>query len=414
MNAEAISKKFSGLSLGIGVAGIVIALVGVFMGINEHEPRNLISYLIGIAFWLSILVGMLFLTMIWHTFDAGWSVVVRRQLEHFMGGFKFLLVLFLPLLAIPFLDDKYQVLWKWMKSSYVAGDVIYEAKAIYLDEMWFVVRALLYFAVWIGLAECFRRFSFTQDKDGDAKWTSFSRKLAAPGLFFGALATTFAAFDWLKGLEFHWFSTMYGVWFFAGSMRAALAVTVLICVFLATKGYLKGLFNQAHRYFLGCLCLAFTVFWAYITFSQYFLIYMANIPEETFWYNIREMSEDGVKNSWWWVSMALIFGHFFGPFIYLLFYNSKIRVKALVFAAVWILCFGHIADLYFNILPGKIYDSGSILGYQIRQFMPNIFDLASILGIGGLIFWGFFQSMKKQEIIPIRDPRILESINYHE
>lgn len=414
MNAEAISKKYSGLSLIIGVVGIGIALVGIFFGLQDHEPRNLLSYLLGIAFWLSVLVGMLFLTMIWHTFDAGWPVIVRRQLEHFLGGFKFLGLLFLPLLILPFFGQDYAILWKWMNPDYVDGDLIYEAKAIYLEKNWFVIRTLLYFAVWIGLAECFRRFSFTQDNDGDAKWTSFSRKLAAPGIVFAALATTFAAFDWFKGLEFHWFSTMYGVWFFAGSMRAALAVTVLIVVWLASYGYLKGILNQGHRYLLGCLCLAFTIFWAYITFSQYFLIYMANIPEETFWYNIREINETGEKNSWWWVSMGLIFGHFFGPFLFLLFYNSKIRVKALVFAALWILFFGHMCDLYFNIVPGKIYDSASVLGYQIRQFSVSLFDVASIVGMGGFLFWGFFQSMKKQEIIPIRDPRILESVHFHE
>ena len=207
---------------------------------------------------------------------------------------------------------------------------------------------------------------------------------------------------------------MYGVWFFAGSMRAALAVTVLTVIALASYGYLKGILNQAHRYLLGCLCLAFTIFWAYISFSQYFLIYMANIPEETFWFNIREINENGMKNSWWWVSMGLLFGHFFGPFLFLIFYNSKIRIKALVFATIWILCFGHLCDLYFNILPGKVSDAGSILGYQIRQFSITPFDAASIVGIGGLVLWGFFQSMKKQEIIPIRDPRIQESIDYHE
>ena len=177
MNAEAISKKYSGLSLAIGVIGIAIAFVGIFFGLQDHEPRNLLSYLLGIAFWLSVLVGMLFLTMIWHTFDAGWPVIVRRQLEHFMGGFKSLGILFLPLLILPFLGQDYTILWKWMNPDYVEGDLIYEAKAIYLEKNWFVVRTIVYFAVWIGLAECFRRFSFTQDKDGDAKWTSFSRLL---------------------------------------------------------------------------------------------------------------------------------------------------------------------------------------------------------------------------------------------
>ena len=114
-----------------------------------------------------------------------------------------------------------------------------------------------------------------------------------------ALATTFAAIDWYKAIEHHWFSTMYGVWYFAASMRAALATTVIVCFILATRGNLKGFFNQAHRYDLGVLMFAFTIFWAYISFSQFFLIYNADIPEETFWYNIRQFdpANPDIKNS---------------------------------------------------------------------------------------------------------------------
>ena len=142
---------------------------------------------------------------------------------------------------------------------------------------------------------------------------------------------------------------------------------------------------------------------------------MANIPEETFWYNIREKNPNGELNSWWWVSMGLVFGHFFAPFLSLLFYNTKIRTPALVTAACWILFFC-VLDIFWNILPGKLTDTdpASLVGYQVRQFSINPFDLASLIGVGGIVAWAFFSSMKKHEIIPIRDPHVLESINYHE
>jgi hypothetical protein len=215
-------------------------------------------------------------------------------------------------------------------------------------------------------------------------------------------------------ISYHWFSTMYGVWFFSASMRAGLAIVVIACFILAAKGPLKRLYNRAHRYNLGCLCFAFTVFWAYISFSQYFLIYNANIPEETFWYNIRELNANWSPNSWWFVSLfGLVLCYFLVPFFYLLFYNNKVTSGRLLFICCWILFF-HLIDLYFNILPTQKPYDGNVVGYKVQEFIPTIFDLASLVGIGGICVWAFLRSLKKTEIIPIHDPRIEESINYHE
>ena len=197
---------------------------------------------------------------------------------------------------------------------------------------------------------------------------------------------------------------MFGVWFFAASMRAALAVTALVCIYQVYKnGPLTGLFKRGHLYDIGCIMLAFTVFWAYISFSQYFLIYNANIPEETFWYNMRE------QGAWWWVSMGLIFGYFLFPFIYLLFYANKVNVGRMIFISCWVLSF-HLLDLYFNILPSKRLDYDMYVPYN---FSISPWDIAAFLGIGGICAWSFMRSWKKAQVIPVKDPRISESLHHN-
>ncbi|MFM7209954.1 MAG: hypothetical protein ACKOY8_09070 [Verrucomicrobiota bacterium] len=227
---------------------------------------------------------------------------------------------------------------------------------------------------------------------------------------------TMLAFDCLMALSYHWFSTMYGVWFFALSIRLALAVTVLVTHFLSRGGWLDGILNQAHRHVLGCLCLAFTVFWAYISFSQYFLIYTANIPEETFWYNIRELDPvTGAKNQWWGVSMYLIFGFFVLPFLALLFYRTKIVAGRLATVAALILV-GGLMDLWFNAVPRQITTQGTPEGFTVTPFLTSglTLDLLAVVGFGALVAGIFLRGASRHETIPVHDPRILESIHYHE
>jgi hypothetical protein len=265
----------------------------------------------------------------------------------------------------------------------------------------FTIRYVLFFGSWILLAHIFRRNSFSQDGDGDPKWTLSSRKWAAGGLFLAALTSTFAAFDWLKSLEYHWFSTMYGVWFFASSVRAALSVSALIFIYLIVRQG-RGVIKTSHLYDIGKLMFAFTVFWAYITFSQYFLIWNANIPEETFWFNLRE------QGNWWWVGMAILFGHFALPFLYLLSYKVKVTPSRLAPVAVWILAFV-LLDLFFNIMPFKKDAAGVPLPFGI-----SIWDVASLVGVGGIWLWCYIRSFGTTKLIPIRDPRIVESLEHRE
>lgn len=411
------------------VIGIGIGLCGLLWGLNVGDKAPFLGWLWACAFWLSIAIGLLMLIMIFRVFNSQWTPIVRRQQEHGLAAFPWLAVCFAPLLLVAlFGGDNSGILWSWINASSptlevtkeitVGEDVLLQKKQGYLNLGFFTIRIFLYFGIFCGLSHLLRKVSFKQDQDGDPKWTHLGMKYSAAGIPAAALALTFGAFDFFMSLEYQWFSTMYGVWYFSSGIRAALAVTIIGCLYLAQKGSLKGLYNQAHQYDLACLSLAFTVFWAYISFSQYFLIYSANIPEETFWYTIREINPNtGELSGWFWVSMGLIFGHFFFPFIYLLFYRNKIVGPRLIFIVCWILAF-HLLDLYWNIIPGREIMPGAFVGYEARPVLGShlFWGLASLIGVGCLCSWAVLKSFRSGEAedIPIRDPRILDSINYHE
>ena len=423
------------LFLGVGVIGLVIAYYGVFvkgLGLehahDEHAYRPMYSLLIGAGFWISVLTGMLYLTMMTRIFDAGWAAIIRRQWEHFIGALPWVLVLgVFPLIVNP---DIRKTVWEWMNPEHllpnghlVKDDGVLHAKSWYLNETFFFVRMGFYLLLFVAVPYAFRRWSYKQDRDPQISYTNKAHNLSVGSMLFLSLGVTALAIDLSMSLNYHWFSTMYGVWFFAHAMRDGLCFTVLICGMLSCKGWLKGLYNKAHMHVLGCLMLAFTVFWAYISFSQYFIIYNANVPEETFWYNMREfvphtleqVGRGYAKNQWWWVSMGMLFLYFFAPFFALLFYKTKVKKPLLAATAGWILLIG-LLDLYFNMVPRQIVTAGAPENYLVNTFIDaNMgFDLAAILGLGGVVMFVFLHSASKQQPIPIHDPRVLESINYHE
>ncbi len=394
--------KASTMALIIGAVGLGLTIIGFFFS----GQRAALSALMAFTFWLSIGLGMLFMVMLHHIFDAGWSTVIRRQLEHGLAAIPWLGVLFIPLFIIGVFQPGGVVIWKWLQtdSAYVALDPLFHHKGVYLSTWFFTLRNIFYFGSWIVLAWYLRKASFTQDSDGSTRWTGVNRKLAAAGLIVASLTLTFAAIDWIKTLEYHWFSTMFGVWFFSGAMRAALAVTVILCVVLVRYRVFTGIFTQNHLYELGRLMLAFTIFWAYITFSQYFLIQNANIPEETFFYVVREHGQ------WQWLGFGLLFGYFFFPFLYLLFHANKVSPGRMVFISCWILVFA-LLDIYFNILPSLL--TADLI--PIYSFLSGflIIDLAALAGVGGICVWAYLRSYVTTKPIPVRDPRILEAINHH-
>jgi hypothetical protein len=401
-STAALANKF----LAAGLIGLALTAVGLFVA----TPQALaLSYLVGVAYWTTVGIGMLLLIQIHYIVDAGWSTVIRRQFEHGISAFKWLGVLFLPLVISAIM--KPGLIWPWMDLAHeihgghtVGADPLYLKKSGFLNLKMFLGMTVAFFLIWIWLSARLRKASFTQDTDGNAKWTFMSRKTAAFGIPLTALTLTFAAIYWMKSLEYHWFSTMYGVWFFANCMRAGMAFGVMITYWLYVRGDYKGIFNTNQLHCLTALAFAFVVFWAYVTFSQYFLIWNANVPEETFWYNIREHGD------WLWVGMLLLFGHFFVPFLSWLRYRSKAELKPALWISIWI-AFIILVDLCYNILPALKDAHDEPLPF----LSMNLFwVLTSVVGVGGICVWAYLKSFPTTKIIPIRDPRIVESLTHHE
>ena len=397
-----------GLALGIGLAGIDLTVAGFFVA----DPRSVaFSWLLAVGYWTFIALGMLMMIMIHHMFDASWGVVILRQFEHGLAAFKWLLLLFLPLLALS-AYLKPGLVWLWMNPQLalagthetVGEDILFIKKSGYLNVGFFTLRLVIYFAVWIGLAWLMRRNSFRQDADGDPKWTLSNRFWSGVGLPLGGLTITFAAIDWFKSLEYHWFSTIYGVYFFATGVRGALACGVLIMLWLHRRGDYRGILNNNHLHSIGQLMLTFTVFWAYIAFSQYFLIWNANVPEETFYFNLREHGD------WYWVGMALLFLYFVFPFCFLLSYRYKLEHGRAKFIAWWILVMLFV-DVAFNSLPA-LRDTD---GFP-RPFFSSalLWQFTALVGVGGICVWAYLRSFATTKLIPIRDPRIAECLTHHE
>jgi hypothetical protein len=288
-------------------------------------------------------------------------------------------------------------LWDWMNTAYVQGDLLYEHKKGFLNVPFFAIRCVVYFAVWLLLAQGLGSLSLQQDLDGDRWRTARARTLSAPGLLLFAFTFAFAGFDWMMTLDFHWFSTMFGVYFFAGNMVATLALGTLVLLTLRGFGRLHGAFTDEHLHDLAKLMFAFTVFWAYISFSQYFLIWYANIPEETAWMLRRK------EGPWEWLSWLLPIGHFIVPFLLLLPRPMRRSRRFVAVMAAWLIAM-HLFDLYWAIRPeAKVKGEVDVIG-------PMALDAVAILG-PVLFFLGMLvRRVGRVPLIPLKDPRLAEGL----
>ena len=404
----------AGTALVVGLIGLALTAAGLF--VSGPSPVAT-SYLVGITFWTAIAIGMLLMCLIHHIFDASWSVVIRRQWEHGLSAFFWLGILFVPLILASLFYQR-DLIWAWMDPAHelhgghtVGHDPLWVKKSGFLSVNAFIIGTAVFFLLWIWLSARLRKASFTQDLDGDVRWTRMNRMTAAFGIPITALTLTAAAIYWVKSLEYHWFSTMYGVWFFANCVRGALCCGVIIMVWLLKRGDYQGVLNKNHFHSIGMLMLAFTVFWAYVTFSQYFLIWNANVPEETFWYNLRELNHDGSTNQWWYVGVyGILFGHFFLPFFWLLSYRYKVTPHIIRRIALWNLSI-ILLDMCYNILPALKDAHGDPLPFLSINLL---WVLTSVIGVGGICVWAYLRSFPTAKLIPIRDPRIGESLTHHE
>jgi len=375
--------RASGIVAAVGIVGalVVAALV-------EHGFERLLhTYLVSFAFYLSLSLGGLFFVLLQHCTRAGWSVTVRRLAEALARNLELMAALTLPVLL------GLHSLYHWSHPETVAGDPVLAGKAGYLNPVFFAIRLAVYFAVWTLLAWYFFARSTRQDGSGDPRLTRSMEKLSAPGLVLFALTVNFAAFDLLMSLDPHWFSTIFGVYFFSGSVVAVLAALPLMVVFLQRQGLLTHAVTVEHFHDLGKLLFAFVVFWAYIAFSQYMLIWCGNLPEETEWFLKRQ------SGPWTWVSLALLFGHFVIPFLALISRLPKRRPALLATVGAWMLLM-HWLDLYWLAMPE--------LAGESAPFGP--LDVLCFFGLGGLYLAALTLRMRRHSLIPEKDPRLAESL----
>ena len=379
------STRFAGLSLLLGlgaIVGLVLCLIGGIVSPLQFSY----SWLFGFIYFFTLCCGCLFWTIVHHATDAEWSVVVRRQLENIA-----LLLIVLAIFAIPILLLRHQ-LFEWMNIP-PGRDSALDSKRQYLNWPFFAFRALLYFVLLGGVAFLLRRFSVAQDRDGNPGCTIWMRKVAFAGLPIFGLALTFAAFDWLMGLNYRWFSTMWGPYIFAGAAGSSMALLVLVITALRSAGYLRGVVTLEHYHIMGKWMFAFCIFWAYIGFSQYMLQWYANIPEETEYYIVRN------TESWWPLSMLLVIGRFFGPFAILLLQSIKKEPNRLSMIAGWILLMQAL-DMYLIVLP-------SLHGTGVRL---SIWDLLCPVAIGCSLAFIYLRLVGRTSLFPVRDPRLIESL----
>ena len=403
------NSGFSKLPAIFGVLGIAgLAGAAVTMGDHEQNVSFYHAYLTALMYWLALGLGGLFFVLIQHATRAGWSIVVRRLAEHAM-----LTLVPLSLLAIPVAFFGVHDLYHWSHTDTL--DIVLQAKAAYLNEGFFQTRAIVFMAVWIGAALLFWRWSTSQDKAADPVAITHKMRLASPfGIMFFALSLTFAVFDWVMSLDPHWFSTIFGVYYFAGCVSMIHAFLALVVIALHRAGHLKGIVTQEHFHDLGKMMFAFTVFWTYIGFSQYMLIWYASIPEETDWFAYRGV---GAMLS---LSIILVVVKFVVPFIGLMSRKIKRNYTRLGIGAVWLMC-AHMVDMVWLVHPpmaearhnaNPFHPELNPTGVHEGILQFGFVDVATFVGIGGIVLATFFWALSRHALVPVKDPRLAESINH--
>ena len=379
------NSRFTGLSTLLGVIAVV-ALVLCVVGalVNPHQFSY--SWLFAFAFFFTLCVGCFFWIIVHYATDAEWTVVVRRQLENIAVLLGVLAIFFVPILLL----RRHLYAWMVIPPGHEAN---LDSKRAYLNFGFFLIRAIVFFGFFIVASQLLRRFSVRQDKDGNPQFTIWLRRVSFASLPLFALCLTFGAYDWMLSLNYRWFSTMFGVYIFAGAAGSSMALLVLVITALRQAGYLKDVVTVEHYHIMGKWMLAFCIFWAYIGFGQYMLIWYANMPEETQFFLTRN------TQSWWALSMLLVIGRFFVPFAILLLRSIKKHPHQLSILAAWMV-FMQMLDMYLVVLP-------ALHGTGVHV---SIWDLLSLVAVGATLAFIYLRLLPRSSLFPVRDPRLVESL----
>jgi hypothetical protein len=380
----------------LGIVGLVLAIV---LGYFEQDGfrRFFYSYLIAFMFFLAIGLGGLFFVMLQHATKAGWSVNVRRIAEWYAASLPVMAILSTPLIVGVVLGKG--LLYPWTTPEWIA-DEHGVFKGMWLSSGFFISRFVIYFVVWSSLGMWYWKQSVKQDHSGDINLTLRMQRLAPIGLILFGLTVTGAAWDWVMSLDPIWYSTIFGVYFFAGSTLTIFASLILTVRFLQCKGLLRESVTTEHFHDLGKFLFAFTFFWGYIGFSQFMLQWYGNLTDETEWF-VRHGGSTLHPNAFSPVVIALLFGHFLIPFPGLLSRHVKRKPIALTFWACWMLFFCWF-DLFWLIMPQ--FDNG--------KFHVGLIDLACLVGVGGVFISFVLRRASHESVRVMRDPRLADSLAF--
>ena len=369
-----------------GGLALVLCFVGVFFSRGEFFRAYLIAY----VFWIGIPLGCLGILMIHHLVGGTWGFVIQRCLEAAVRTFPIMFLLFLPLLFG--LPD----LFVWARPDVVAADPVLREKAAYLNVPFFFGRAVIYFAIWITVGFFLSRWSQAQERSADPVFIERLQTLSGPGLVLYGLTVTFSAIDWLMSLEPHWYSTIFGMIFMVSHGLIALTFVIGAAYFLSRRETLRQIVAPWVLQDLGNLLLAFVMLWAYLSFSQFLLIWVENLQHEIPWYLHR------LTGGWAAIGLALIVLQFALPFVLLL--SRAVKRKPVALAAVAsAVALMHFIELFWFVAP-TFHPDGFSLHWMI---------IVAPFGIGGIWLWSFFSCLKDRSLLPMHDSRFVAILEEH-
>jgi hypothetical protein len=376
-----------------GIVGLVACGICFFLYRDQYADQFFHSYLIAFMFVLGLSLGSLGLLMLQHLTGGHWGIMTRRPLESATRVLPVVAVFFLPI-AIFGMRHLYG---EWLNAPPKGEGALSDLQKSYLTSNGFLLRALIYFVIWIGLVFIFNRWSKEQDINREDRALRRRMKmLAGPGIILYVFVMTFAAIDWVMSLSPHWASTIYGFLFVIGQLISSMSLMIAVLVFLSRTAPMEGLIQSRHLHDLGKLLLAFVMLWAYFGFSQLLIIWSGNLPEEISFYRTR------LYGAWGVVAVFVLIFHFFVPFFSLLPRDVKRSAKLLPKVAMWLI-FMRLVDLFWLTRPE--FTSNAV---------PGLMDVAAVLALAGIWFAVFARNLKSQPLLPLGDPKLEEAIEVHE
>jgi hypothetical protein len=375
----------------LSIIGMVIGASTLGAGLAMEHERIWQAFLLNLFYFTSLTLGGLFFTAVLHAAKAGWSATIRRVSESLTS---FIPYSFVGAMLVVFVGGK--SLYEWMNPEVVANDELLQKKAAYLNHGFFSFRTILFFAIWFVFAKLIVGNSLKQDAKADDSLTLKNLKLSIAFLICFALSYSLFSVDFVMSLNPHWFSTIFGVYCFAGLFQSTLALLIIIIVALVNQGALKNVVNENHFHDLGKFLFAFTVFYAYIAFSQFMLVWYANLPEETIFYIHR------AQGVWLAVSYSLLVLKFVVPFFLLAPREAK-RNTGHLSRVAWLIMIMQMVDFYWLIYPN----------FNEGKAVYGIWELGLTLGFAGAFTFAVTKFLSKNKVVPVNDPYMHEALHHH-